>query len=425
MKLMDKLKGGSVKSLFATKPESIDAGSETAFQSVSQTGTSARKKGEPYKQYGLRVAGLSAGELHTLLPYLQSVYLSIRKEQESDAKLQEALRNKLDAKKADLEAERQNKNEEIASSQNQQNQLLTEIEELNEELATLKHGTKERNRDAWITLVISSVLLVPFSIYFFIFYSSVGYSAFFKQFDIGNIANGDFTLSQAIFDSQAIASAWEDGFAELMFILFMPVIFLAFGFVLNRWEREDGWLKYIKIPTLITVAFVFDSLLSFGICKKIYALNAMMQLNDVPSYSVSLASKDEDFWIIICLGFVSYLIWGFVFGFWIKAWENLDLNPEKRKRMEDKIEETKRKLETERQNCLNLKAEVTGIGPKIKEIESQMGVSTRYDIGKIKLELNNFFAGWQTYLAVLNKPDIEKQEATNLFNDMIGSIQNL
>ncbi|MDE7166420.1 MAG: hypothetical protein K2O17_05265 [Bacteroidaceae bacterium] len=419
MKLMDKLKGGSVKSLFATKPESIDADSETAFQSVSQTGTYAREEGETYKQYGFRVAGLSAGNFHTLLPCLQSVYLSIRKEQESDAILQDALINKLDIKKAELEAECQNKKNEIEESQGQQKRLLAENEELKEEFATLKHGIKERNRDAWITLVLSSTLLVPFSIYFFIFYSSVGYSAFFMQFNLNDIND---IYSQIVFDPQAIPNAWKDGFAELLFILLMPVIFLAFGFVLNRWEREKGWLKYIKIPALIIVAFVFDSLLSFGICKKIYEVVIITRESDFPPYSLSLAFEDPTFWVIICLGFVSYLIWGFVFGFWVKAWENLDLNLEKRKRLENKIENTKKKLEAEHQNCLRLKAEMASIGPKIKEVESQMGVSARYDIGKIKLELNNFFAGWQTYLAVLGKPNSAKQHATDIFNGMIASI---
>lgn len=423
MKLMDKLDGSSVKNLFTTKPDPIETGTAIERQNVLEVGTHARRDGETYNQYGFRVAGLSEGNPHTLHPCLQSVYFGIRKEQERDASLQEELRKKLETKKADLEAEHKKKLAEIEDSQDKQDRLSAEIEELKEELSKLKHGTKERNSNAWITLIISSVLLLPFSIYFFIFYSSVGYSAFFKQFGIGNIENGDFVLSQAIFDSQAIPNAWNDGFAELMFILFMPFIFLAFGFVLNRWEREKGWLKYIKIPSLIAVAFIFDSLLSFEICKKIYDLNAMMQLEQVPPYSVSLALKDPTFWIIICLGFVSYLIWGFVFGFWVKAWENLDLNPERRNRMEEKIEDTKKELEAERQNCLRLKSEAAGIDPKIKEVESQMGVSARYDIAKIKLELNNFFAGWQTYLSALGKTNIEKQEATSLFNEMISSIR--
>jgi len=398
-------------------------GSSVGQQIMSEDGAHVRKDGETYNQYGFRIAGLSEGNPFTLAPCLQTVYFGICKEQERDESLQEELRKELQAKKANLEAERKNKLAEIEDSQEKQKYLSVEMTELKEELSKLRHATKERNSNAWITFIISSVLLFPFSIYFFIFYSSVGYSAFFKQFGISNIAGGNFVLSQAIIDSQAIANAWNDGFAELMFILFMPFIFLAFGFVLSRWEREQGWLKYLKIPLLIVVAFGFDSLLSFEICEKIYDLDAMMQLGEIPPYSVSLALEDTTFWVIICLGFFSYLIWGFVFGFWIKALENLDLNMEKRRRMEEKIDDTKGQLESERQKCLRLHAEVSGIDPKIKEVESKMGVSTRHDIAKIKLELNNFFAGWQTYLSALGKSTAEKQEATDIFNDMISQLQ--
>jgi hypothetical protein len=56
------------------------------------------------------------------------------------------------------------------------------------------------------------------------------------------------------------------------------------------------------------------------------------------------------------------------------------------------------------------------------EIDTQMSVGTRYDLAKIRLELNNFFAGWQQYLAGIHKTEGEKQEATNLFNNVIKTI---
>ena len=70
-----------------------------------------------------------------------------------------------------------------------------------------------------------------------------------------------------------------------------------------------------------------------------------------------------------------------------------------------------------------MKSQIAAIGPKISEIDSQMSVSARYDLAKIKLELHNFFAGWQTYLAALHKSELEKQEATDLFNKMIETIK--
>lgn len=415
MKLMDNMDTSIINKLFTTKSAPVDNVCDSK---------PVRHEKETYKQYGFRIAGLSEGSLHTLLPCLQTVYFGIRKEQEEDASLHDKLKKDLDAKKADLEARLTTKKEEIKESQEKKDNYKSEIENLKKELSDLKHGTNTRNRKTWITFVISSVLLLPFSIYFFIFYSSVGYSAFFKQFGIGNIANGDFVLAHAIFDSHAIANAWNDGLAELIFILFMPVIFLAFGFVLNKWEREDGWLKYVKIPFLIIVAFIFDSLLSYEICKKIYDLSAMMQLGDIPPYSIALALKDPTFWIIICLGFVSYLIWGIVFGIWVKSWENLESNTEECKRIERKIKDTEKNLNAECQKYQQLCGESTGIDAEIKKIESKRNSSVLYDIGKIKLELNNFLAGWQTYLTALGRPETEKQVATDKFNEFVGKIDS-
>ena len=426
MKLMDKFDGDAIKNLFVTKaePELIENNAIVSPQNVFDVSNHARREGETYNQYGFRVAGLSEGNPHTLFPCLQSVCWGIRKEQEADASLQQELQAKLAAKKVELETERQNKEAELEASKEKQKEIANEIQSQKNKLADLEDSRYQRNRDAWIVLITTSVLLIPFTVYFFIFYSSVAYSAFFKEFDINMLGDGgDFKLSQAIFDAAAIPNAWVDGWGELLFILFMPIIFLAFGFVLNRWERENGWLKYVKIPILILVAFVFDSLLSYEICEKIYNLDSLMSLAERPEYSLALAAYDPRFWVIICLGFISYLIWGFVFGYFIKAWENLDLNKIRRKEIEDKIAKLTKDLDLEKSNGLNLKSQIASISPKISEIDSQMGVSARYDLARIKLELHNFFAGWQTYLAALHKTETEKQEATDLFNRMIESIK--
>ena len=85
-----------IKNMFSTKSEPVE-------NKVCDT-SHIKHEGETYKQYGLRVAGLSEGSLHTLLPCLQSVYFGIRKAQEEDASLQDQLKKDLEAKKADFEA---------------------------------------------------------------------------------------------------------------------------------------------------------------------------------------------------------------------------------------------------------------------------------------------------------------------------------
>lgn len=288
----------------------------------------------------------------------------------------------------------------------------------------IENRTYERNKESWITFILCSILLVPFSIYLFVFYSSVAYSAFFKEFDVSSLDSGtNFKLSQAIFDAAAIPNAWNDGIVELIFILFMPIIFLAFGFVLNKWERENGWLKCIKIPLLIFIAFIFDSLLAFEICEKIYNLKSLMSIEDTVDYSFSLAAKDPRFWVIICLGFISYLIWGFVYGYWVKSWENLDLNKLKKAEMKEKIASLEGNLQAEIMNAQSLRSQITEICSNISQVDSQIRDNVRYDIAKIKMELNNFFSGWLQYLTGLNFSIEKKEEATIIFKGVIDKIK--
>lgn len=420
---MDKLEGGKLKNLFATKDE-LELIAPQVNQNVDVISSHARKSGETYHDYGFRVAGLSEGSIFALQPCLQSVYFGIKKEQENDTTLQKELQTNLSRKKAEIEAEKEHKQNQLDESKQKLNQLTDDLKDEKAKLVAIEAASYERNKSEWIALVISGILLIPFTVYFFIFYSSVAYSAFFKEFGLSQLGgDGEFKLSQAIFDGAAIPNAYNDGFGELLFILLMPVIFLAFGFILNRWERETGYLKYIKIPLMIGVAFIFDALLAYEICEKIYNLDTMMRLEASPEYSFGLAAQDPRFWVIICLGFVSYLIWGFVFGYFVKAWENLDLNKTKKKECEGKINELNASITAEKENGSSLKDEIAKINQQIRETESQMGDFTRYDLAKIKLELANFFAGWQQFLAALHKSANEKQEATNVFNNIVESIK--
>ena len=175
MRLMDKLDGSSLRNLFVTKaePELIQGDNVASSQNVFEVSNHARKEGETYNQYGFRVAGLSEGNPHTLFPCLQSVCWGIRKEQESDATLQQELQTKLSAKKVELETDRKNKEEELEACKEKQKEIATDIQNQKNKLADLEESRYRRNRDAWITLVITTILLLPFTVYFFIFYSSV------------------------------------------------------------------------------------------------------------------------------------------------------------------------------------------------------------------------------------------------------------
>ncbi|MBQ6208183.1 MAG: hypothetical protein IJK42_00200 [Prevotella sp.] len=407
------------KKIFAMRNSDI-----SKIKDVEAVRTESRQDGETYKQYGFRMAGISQGGLQAFTPCIQSVYLGLKKEQEADDVLQQSLKVDLQNKKASKETEKEKEENNLLAFKEKQQSLEGELDEKRQELVQVRSETYRRNRSAWITLIISGVILIPFTLYFFIFYSSVGYSAFFKEFTLNAIAeSGDFKLAEAIFDSQALSSAMTEGFVALLFILLMPVIFLAFGFILNRWEKEKGWFKWVKIPLIIIAAFIFDALLSYEICEKIYNLHTQMSLEALPDYSFSLASKDPKFWIIICLGFVSYLIWGITFGYFVKSLDQLDLNRILQEQLQNDINVIREKISESQDKQRETANKIADLKSEIQKLENQInGTVARYDVNKIKLELNNFHAGWQQYLAGMNKQDEEKNAITDEFGRTINTL---
>ncbi len=422
---MNKVTG--LKNLFATKDSTDSNVTSTQDPAIaSNKNGNDKQEGETYNQYGVRIAGLCTGDLTALTPALQTVIHAIRKEQAQDQCLQQELQQKLNAQLEDQKVQLSNKQNLLSNSKDTQNKLCAEIKKAEGERDRLKGAQYQRNKTAWYELIISSIILLPFTIYLFIFYGSVAYSAFFKEFSLESLSdNGDFNMSQAIFDSTAFSSAWNAGIGEFLFILFMPVIFLAFGFVLNKWEKEKGIIKYIKIPTLIVVAFIFDTLLAYEICEKIYNLNSMISLEATAAYELSFAFQDPRFWVIIFLGFVSYFIWGFVFGYFINSLEDLDLNKTEMKNCENQIAKLNKDLNQEKAIETDLKKQIGNIENDIKNTNGKLGNSTRYDLTKMKLELNNFMTGWNTFLNGVNKPENEKAQAQHTFNEIINTLENV
>ena len=105
-------------------------------------------------------------------------------------------------------------------------------------------------------MVIGLVILIPLTIYLFMFYSSTFYSAFFRQAStLTNVMN-------TMFDSQALIHAYNEGLFELMFVLSAPIIFLGLGYVLHIFSMLEEKSKYLKMGAILIVTLMFDCILA-------------------------------------------------------------------------------------------------------------------------------------------------------------------
>ncbi|MEE4001514.1 ABC transporter permease [Tenacibaculum sp. FZY0031] len=158
------------------------------------------------------------------------------------------------------------------------------------------------------------IVLIPITFYLLVFYISASYSAFFKNFE-------NSELSAAIFDGKSFSKALEHGVLEAIFIATIPFAFMGLGYLIHMFQKHKNWLSYVKIGALFIITFIFDAILAYQIEMKIYDYN---KTPDSPEFDLSIAFSKVEFWGIIFAGFVVYIIWGLVFDFIMKEYENID-----------------------------------------------------------------------------------------------------
>ena len=163
-------------------------------------------------------------------------------------------------------------------------------------------------------LYIGLVIIIPITIYLLVFYISASYSSFFKEFS-------EDSLTAAIFDANALNNSFNASWLEGLLVVTIPFVFMGLGYLIHMLQKEKNIISNLKLVGLLFITFLFDGLLAYQIEKKIYEFNKTL---DSPPYNLKIALGESEFWMIIFAGFVVYLIWGLVFDFVMKEYENLD-----------------------------------------------------------------------------------------------------
>ena len=372
---------------------------------------------ETYQQWGHRMAGLSAGSVASLDPHLQIVYTTIKKEQENDAMLQDQLQKDIQRKIANENTALAQEKNNLDTSNKALKGIKDKISDITERISDLKNSVKKKNSEAIANLAIGLFILIPLTVYLFIFYSSTAYSAFFKEIDYTQ------ALSSHMFDAQAFTNSWSQSWTAGMFIILITFIFMALGFILHQFMQQDGYAKYVKSTSIIIVTFVFDTLLAFMIAKNMYDAESLTMIEERAAYTLSMAFMDVHFWVVIFCGFLAYVIWGLLFGFVMDSYNKLDLNKVERVKLEKQLSKQYRYEKIEEEKNAEIINKITAIEGRIAALETETSTLKRYDTTAILLELNNFFSGWLHYMNAAAKTSNEITNAQNEFNTFINIVK--
>lgn len=345
-----------------------------------------------YYEDAYTISKSCGGTPHNLDSALHAIYEKFEKKCKEGYQEQEKLKQPYIVESKGKKTSLLNKSEESKKLESKKVKKEEEIEKLNYDSINVKRHPEvygiEIDKTSSAKFWIGLTFLFPLTLYIFIFYISTSYSAFFRYFDPGT------SLFTGMFYPKALSESYESGILVLGFVLFIPFIFFALGYLIHMFQEKKGIINSLKIVSLFIITFLFDAILAYLIDEKMYNIHKTIDSLD---FNVALAFQSVSFWLIIFAGFVSYIVWGLVFDFVMKEYAD-----------RDKI---KSFIRDKKEEIINIKKSIVKIVTQISRIENDCDtLKTRITelqniidgfilpIQNYKAFSSEYYNGWQNYI---------------------------
>lgn len=339
----------------------------------------------------------------------------------------------IEVKEKEYELEKERIGEKIQVNKNEIEKIKTEF--LPEVETRLKNAENElsefkANPDKFIKMEKDNLMIrlygflsVVLSLFLFFFYSSVIFSAIFRDITITKT-----TIYDTIFYPRAIEEAFSKGFSAFAIVILAPFIFMTLGVILEITKRKTKSLTSVIINVIMYIlVFIVDGLLAFHISDRIYNSKAINSYGNVKPYSLGDALTDANFWLIIVLGFMVYLILGFIFR---------QYNAERKKKyvydnyensLIEKIHSAAQKQAEFKNRISNLETEIINLNHQLADLP-KIRNTVFYSTHEVKKIVTEYTMGWMRYLTNVIKDDKETistvEDRLNNFLRENGLIKN-
>lgn len=373
-----------------------------------------------YYQSGFAASVKATGKPIVLKACLQNLYMSFedqcRKQKMEQDRLKQPYREEQEKNRTELK-----KSEAAIGIYEKKEQDINEnIDQIKNEIIEVKRNPDkygiEEGKGLKAQFYIGLILLLPITLYVLVFYISASYSAFFKEFS-------NDSLTAAIFDADAFTNAFKASWLEGVLVVTIPFVFMGLGYVIHMVQKGKGFKNILRLAALFAITFLFDSLLAYIIEKKIYEFN---KTTESSPYNLNIALGEPEFWMIIFAGFVVYIIWGLVFDFVMKEFENIDkIRAFIRGKKENLL--NLEKLKTEYINKTNdFKQQIVTINGKISELQSKIDGFV-FPVKEYLHYHHQYKEGWfqaiNTEIALPHKEKVELLEGCeNLSEEHLGKL---
>lgn len=367
-------------------------------------------------QYGFQSATNSQSNPESIDGYLNKVYDKFLEDQKLD---ETGVKNRISRLREEVILEKSRKNDlqaEITTYNANKIDKENEIQELELERIDIKNGEGELGDTT--SFIIGAFITILLTLYLFVFYSSSGYSSFYgiKQGSLGFI------------NANVFSDALNRGGGVFALIILFPVIFLGLGFLIhNALEENKGLVKegksqkYGLISVLLFITFIADAFIGYKIAEGVHnnEFNAG-RTNEL--WNFNMIFSDINFYLVLILGFVVYVIWGFLLNY-VLSHSYLKTENEKTKIMlgniNNRIQEKRNELNIILSKIAKAESDILSCNAKIEDKEKNIsGYETGdipINISTLKAAIGEFMGGWQYF----TNGNFNSDEALKLNNEAI------
>ncbi len=219
------------------------------------------------------------------------------------------------------------------------------------------------------------------------FYTSITHNAFYG-IDVTALINGD-KVSLGIFPN----------FKDLMYalsenymLIVAPFVFFGFGLALHIFLEMENKMKYLAIIAISILTLLLDSFLAYKIHEETFkALTLIMDDDQVINF-IKPWNEDINFYIVLFMGFVVFVMWSIIFHAINKEWDKRKIV----KNIEKVIAIFKKEIERLRNKKSRRTAEINEKQNSINRLNKMKNEMENIDY--VKDAINKFASGWVKYL---------------------------
>jgi peptidoglycan hydrolase CwlO-like protein len=266
---------------------------------------------------------------------------------------------------------------------------VQKIKDLKEEISNIQSGISVQNKThetfSSMKFFMNLIFLVPLSIYLFLFYVATIYKVFyFSPEQIAENSNGTISALPA-------PGEMSEALSYNYLLLFAPFLFFAFGYAIHvLLDLKTRW-KYVYVLLVIAITFILDFLMAFKIHDNTSKAEQMIS-DTVP---IELFS-DANFYIILFMGFVVYIVWSVLLSALINEWKKRNVIGLRLNKIEDLQDDN----EGIAKNLKDIDHEIAHMDAEIKSIEETIS-GQKLPINKLLFCLSELHLGWLQFLSAI------------------------